>query len=109
MDSRPLRIDVVTDTYLPEINGVAMTIARLVRGLAGRGHELTVIRACQAGESEAAVSYLPRPGMHGTPEIVRRSFPLPGYPGVRLGMPCAGLFRRRWARLRPDVVHIVTE
>ena len=33
MADRKLRIAVVTETYPPEINGVAMTISRMVEGL----------------------------------------------------------------------------
>lgn len=33
-----MRIDVATDTYEPDVNGVALTLERLVRGLRTRGH-----------------------------------------------------------------------
>ena len=33
-----LRIAIVTETYPPEINGVAMTIGRMVDGLVARGY-----------------------------------------------------------------------
>ena len=42
-----LRIAVVTETYPPEINGVAMTVARLVQGLVARGHRLQLVRPRQ--------------------------------------------------------------
>ena len=35
---RRMRIDVATDTYEPDVNGVALTLERLVRGLRTRGH-----------------------------------------------------------------------
>ena len=41
-DSPPVKLALVTETYSPEVNGVAMTLQRLVRGLAQRGHEVTV-------------------------------------------------------------------
>ena len=34
----PRRICLVTETYPPEINGVALTLARLAGGLRARGH-----------------------------------------------------------------------
>ena len=37
-------ICVVTETYPPEINGVALTLARLVDGLRARGHVVSVVR-----------------------------------------------------------------
>ena len=43
--ARPsLRLAVVTETYPPEVNGVAMTVARLVEGLRDGGHDLQLIR-----------------------------------------------------------------
>ncbi|MGE5385701.1 MAG: glycosyltransferase family 1 protein, partial [Betaproteobacteria bacterium] len=39
-----MRLDIafVTETYPPEVNGVAMTVGRLVEGLKGRGHRVSV-------------------------------------------------------------------
>ena len=39
-----VKLVLVTETYPPEVNGAAMTLQRLVRGLALRGHGVTVIR-----------------------------------------------------------------
>ena len=41
---RSLRIACVSETYPPEINGVATTLAELVEGLHRRNHELQLIR-----------------------------------------------------------------
>ena len=38
-----LRLALVTETYPPEVNGVAMTVARLVDGLRERGHQLQLV------------------------------------------------------------------
>ena len=46
MADRKLRIAVVTETYPPEINGVAMTISRMVEGLR-QNHEVELIRPRQ--------------------------------------------------------------
>ena len=47
---RPLRIACVTETYPPEVNGVAMTVARLVQALRERRHAATngVLHVCLA-------------------------------------------------------------
>ena len=42
-----MRIDIVTETFPPEVNGVATTLARFVDGLAARGHALRVLRPRQ--------------------------------------------------------------
>ena len=44
----PLRIALVTETYPPEINGVAMTLGRMVEGLRSRGHFVQLVRPRQS-------------------------------------------------------------
>jgi hypothetical protein len=44
---RPLRIALITETYPPEVNGVAMTSGRLVQGLLARGHQVQLVRPLQ--------------------------------------------------------------
>lgn len=44
---RALDITFVTETYPPEVNGVAMTVGRLVGGLSERGHRVSVVRPRQ--------------------------------------------------------------
>ncbi|HSN63445.1 MAG TPA: glycosyltransferase family 1 protein, partial [Azonexus sp.] len=44
---RALDITFVTETYPPEVNGVAMTVGRLVGGLRELGHRVSVIRPRQ--------------------------------------------------------------
>ncbi|MEY3272928.1 MAG: hypothetical protein RLZZ341_1829, partial [Pseudomonadota bacterium] len=51
---RCLRVAVVTETYPPEVNGVAMTVARTVQGLQERGHAVQLVRPRQHGADEAA-------------------------------------------------------
>ena len=42
-----LRVAVVTETYPPEVNGVAMTLGRLVEALQRRSHHVQLIRPRQ--------------------------------------------------------------
>ena len=90
-----MRITLVTETFPPEINGVAMTLGRLVEAMRGRGHTLQVLRPRQSGEV-AASELLP-------------GIPLPFYPEVRLGLArvsrVLGLLRESQAEL----VHIATQ
>ena len=99
---RSLRVAVVTETYPPEINGVAATIARVVEGLRGRGHEVQLVRPRQ-DRSEAAAD---GPGFA---EILMRGLPIPRYPQLKMGLPSRRALVRHWTTHRPDVVHIVTE
>jgi len=93
-----LSICFVTETFPPEVNGVAMTVGRLVGGLRDAGHQVRVVRPRQrrgdaSGEFETTVAGLP----------------LPGYPGLRLGLPAGRRLAREWRAQRPDLVHVVTE
>ncbi len=101
-ESRRLRISVVTETYPPEVNGVAMTIGRLVDGLRARGHDVQLIRPRQHGGDRARredrLDILPVSG-----------FPIPFYRELRMGLPAIGLLTEQWRQKPPDVVHIVTE
>ena len=47
MSTPPLFIALVSETYSPEINGVANTLGHLVSGLRARGHRLQLIRPRQ--------------------------------------------------------------
>ena len=93
-----MRIALVTDTYLPEVNGVTTVLARMRRGLRDRGHAVEVI----------APAY-PHPGPDDEGVIRRPSFPCPGYSAVRLSWPWTGAVRRELDRFQPDLVHVVTE
>lgn len=42
-----LRVSMVTETYPPEINGVAMTLSRLVEGMLSAGHDVELVRPKQ--------------------------------------------------------------
>ncbi|MCZ7654037.1 MAG: hypothetical protein M5R42_06645 [Rhodocyclaceae bacterium] len=53
-----MSIAVVTETHPPEVNGVAMTIGRLIAGLRGRGHRVSVLRPRQSREDRGAMDDL---------------------------------------------------
>ena len=100
--ARPsLRIAVVTETYPPEINGVAVTLAKVVEGLRERNHSLQLIRPLQpVFDKQRSVD---------ADEILTAGLPIPRYPGLRMGMPSKKLLVRHWSLQRPDIVHIATE
>lgn len=97
-----LHICLVTETYPPEINGVAMTLHRLVKGLIDRGHHVTLVRPRQSVHD--------RPGCSRTPEqTLIPGIPIPGYQGLRFGLPVGPHLRRMWNEVRPDVIYVATE
>ena len=95
-------ICVVTETYPPEINGVALTLAHLVNGLLARGHTVSVVCPNQ-GTSDGF-------GRGSYSEITQvRGLPLPGYHGLQFGVPAARLLRRFWRNRPPAVLYVATE
>ena len=102
---RSLRLALVTETYPPEINGVAMTVARLVDGLRQRGHQLQLVRPRQLAH-EAGVMATAGDPFH---ELLLRGLPIPRYPQLKMGLPAGRALLRLWQWQRPDLVHIATE
>lgn len=98
----PLRVAVVTETYPPEINGVAMTTGRMVEGLVAAGHRVDLIRPRQAHEGAAIAA-------DGVEQMLARGIPIPKYANLQLGLPAQKVLLRRWSHQRPDVVQVVTE
>ena len=97
-----VKVAIVTETYPPEVNGVASTIARFIKGLSEMGHDITLIR--------------PRQGLKEKPrneslfkEILTLGVPIPGYSSLRMGLPQKNMLLKQWASDRPSLVHIVTE
>ena len=99
---RLLRLAVVTETYPPEINGVATTAARFVEGLRGLDHQVQLVRPRQ-GNADAGA------GETGLQQVLMPGVAIPRYPDLRIGLPAKRSLERLWTFRRPDVVHIVTE
>ena len=99
---RPLRVAVVSETWPPEVNGVAATASRVVAELRVLGHELQLLRPRQHPGDTAAHE-------RGQAEVLVPGLPIPRYPQLRMGLPSRRLLRRLWGLQRPDVVHLVTE
>src|SRR3569832_1206666 len=93
---------VVTETYPPEVNGVAMTLGRLGNGLQVRNHQVQLIRPRQHSDDQ------PQPTATLS-EHLQRGIALPRYEGLKMGLPANAALTRLWTRQRPDVVQIATE
>ena len=99
---RSLRVAVVTETWPPEVNGVAVTLAKLVQGLSQRNHDVQLIRPRQTktdtGFNDSNLE-----------EVLMKGMPIPRYPELKLGLPSKKTLVKTWTLRRPDVVHIATE
>lgn len=101
-----MHVSLVTETYPPEINGVALTVQALATGLASAGHRVQLIRPRQRADRHIA------PLPETVPGIACRQVPgmaLPRYRGLQLGLPCRRRLQRAWQEDRPDAIYIATE
>jgi glycosyltransferase involved in cell wall biosynthesis len=92
---RLLRLTLVTETFPPDINGVARTLGRWVETFRDRGHFVRVVR--------------PRCANEALGRGLVRSVPLLFYPDLRLGLTTLGKLEALFRQDRPDVVHIATQ
>ncbi|KMS78342.1 glycosyl transferase family 1 [Streptomyces leeuwenhoekii] len=92
-----MRVVIVTESFPPDVNGVAHCALQTARHLVDRGHAPLVVAPAPAPGSD--------PGQAPCPVVRVPSLPLPGYPQVRVPLPS----RRVAAALaghRADLVHL---
>ncbi|MET9763625.1 glycosyltransferase family 1 protein [Streptomyces sp. NPDC006372] len=95
-----MRVVIVTESFPPDVNGVAHCALQTARHLVDRGHAPVVVAPAPAPGHKPDAS-APCPVVHVP------SLPLPGYPQVRVALPS----RRLAATLvehRADVVHLAS-
>ncbi|MFZ2124914.1 MAG: glycosyltransferase family 1 protein [Rhodoferax sp.] len=97
-----LRVAIVTETYPPEVNGVAMTLGRIVAALLQRGHVVQLLRPRQFDEVSPSEQV-------DLEQVLFRGMPIPTYPELRVGFPSRSRLLKLWKQKRPDIVHVVTE
>lgn len=96
-----MHVLMVTETYPPEINGVALTVQCLLENLRRLGHRVTLVRPRQptdVGATSAAVD-----------EFLVSGVPIPRYPGLKFGLPARGRLCRLIAERRIDALYVATE
>ncbi len=97
-----MRVAIVTETWPPEINGVALTVQSLARGLHRNGHLVEVIRPIQLCDSE-----FPAPTEFS--ELLVSGAAIPLYPGLRFGLPSQSRLTRHWRKTPPQALYVATE
>jgi glycosyltransferase involved in cell wall biosynthesis len=93
-----MHVCLVTETYPPEVNGVALTVLSLEQGLRRLGHHVALVRPRQPDT--------PAPRED---ELLVAGAGLPRYPGLRFGLPAGRRLMQEWRRKRPDAVYVATE
>jgi len=97
-----MHIAMVTETYPPEVNGVARTVALMADGLRALGHSIQLVRPKQ-GEADTPQQAA------GYEELLCRGIPIPRYAQLKMGLPAGRALDAAWRAHRPDLVHVATE
>ena len=97
-----MRVAPITETYPPEVTGVALTLERLVQGLRALSHDVQLVRP-RRGKDDVGVR------VDGFEEVLARGIVLPLYRSLRLGFPSRKRLLSGWRMVLPDVVHIATK
>lgn len=90
-----MRIALVTETFLPKVDGIVNTLCHLLEHLGRRGHK-SMLLAPAGGPARFAE----------TEVVGLRAVPFPLYPELRLVTPIATALRQLQA-FTPDVVHVI--
>lgn len=81
-----MKVMMITDAWLPQVNGVVTTLGKIKSGLAQRGHDVDFLTPAEFA-----------------------SIPCPTYPEIRLSLMPYAHVKRRIEQARPDALHIATE
>ncbi|MFE0106508.1 glycosyltransferase family 4 protein [Streptomyces sp. NPDC059009] len=96
-----MRVVIVTESFPPDVNGVAHCALQTARHLAARGHDPLVIAPATAAAEPGRDAAVPCP-------VVRvPSLPLPGYPQVRVALPSRRVAAALTAH-RAQLVHLAS-
>ena len=96
----PMRIALFTDTYPPQVNGVARTLARLVGHLSARGHQVALTSPAVIRNGPATDTVL---------HHQLGGWPIPVYPELLFTRPMVRRERKTLGQFNPHVVHCATE
>ncbi|HRK45855.1 MAG TPA: glycosyltransferase, partial [Nocardioides sp.] len=91
-----LRVLVVSESFLPQVNGVTNSVRRVLEHLAVEGHEAELVAPT------GPATYV------GFPVHTTRGASLPFYRDFRIGLESRARLRAAMHRFRPDVVHIAS-
>jgi len=97
-----VKIAIITESFPPDVNGVAHCVLRVAEHLVRRGHSPMVIAPRPAGAQPSPDSSLPYP-------VVRvPSLPMPGYRSFRIAAPGPPRMRAALTAHRAEVVHLAS-
>ncbi|MEK9713384.1 MAG: glycosyltransferase family 1 protein, partial [Thalassolituus sp.] len=101
MISRPLcsrHLCIVTETYLPEVNGVANSLRHLISHLNPNLYRVSIVRTSPRTEFAQPAN-----------EVWVKGVTIPQYPDLQLGLPARQRMKKLWRKDPPDAVYVATE
>jgi glycosyltransferase involved in cell wall biosynthesis len=93
-----MRLLIVSDTFPPDVNGVARSLRQFALGLEAKGHHVEIVTTCEADD-----------GGESFQRHVVVSLPFPGYSTLRVGFASPSWFVALFSRVRVDVLYVATE
>lgn len=94
----PIRISIVTETYVPDVNGVANSLRHLISSLDSKHYRVQIIRTAPKK------NWLPE-----EEEIWTSGITIPMYPDLQIGLPAKNKISSAWQQFQPDLIFIATE
>ncbi|WP_243057290.1 glycosyltransferase family 1 protein [Nocardioides sp. SR21] len=91
-----LRVLIVSESFLPQVNGVTNSVRRVLDHLAATGHDAELVAPTGP------------PTYAGFPVTRARGTALPFYRDFRIGLETRARLRSVMLRFRPDVVHVAS-
>ena len=101
-----MRVAIITESFPPDVNGVAHCVVRVAELLAADGHQPLVI-APKPPRANRSRHEDKDPGLFPYPVVRVPAVPVPGYPSFRLGLPSRRL-RNALIKHRTEVVHLAS-
>jgi len=95
-----MRIALVSETWSPEVNGVAHTLSHLASHLVAKGVTLQLVRPDPVDGARDSLAER---------DVHVRGIALPIYADVHVGLPCRRRLLQLWRQERPDAIYIATE
>ncbi|TVP89946.1 MAG: glycosyltransferase family 1 protein [Pseudomonadaceae bacterium] len=100
-------IVIVSETFAPEVNGVAHTLLQLCRGLLAQGYRVSLIRPLQAADKQTPTHAVDQGWCHD--QLLVPGMPLPGYHSLHFGIARSSRLRRWLAEQPVDAVYVATQ
>ncbi|WP_231701676.1 glycosyltransferase family 4 protein [Halopseudomonas salegens] len=104
---RQQHLVIVTETFAPEINGVAHTLLQLCRGLLAQGYRVSVIRPEQAIDRQLPGHAVDQGWCHD--QLLVSGVPLPGYRDLKFGLASRWHLQRWLSERSVDAVYVATQ